>query len=224
MVFGGVNKKCVLHRACRVVGIEVQRVKVEPLALQPRPLGDLPPNTNKDVAHPVLKKRKGMPPPLPKTRGQRRDIHPLCRKPCRLFGRGNLSFAVFQCLRDPTASTTDELAKRGFLLWWHVAQLCVEVCKRGFVAGVLGRHCLESDRTRRTANCGERGVNGVLNVGVRNALGHRDRVYRDSTATARAGSGRGIRRQGEKIPDCYCTGRGREILGFWGGEDGWFWL
>ena len=50
---GRVDEEGVLHLPRRVVGVEVQRVEVEPLGLELGPLGDLPAHADEDVGDPL---------------------------------------------------------------------------------------------------------------------------------------------------------------------------
>ena len=78
-----VDEEGVLHRARRVVLVEVQRVEVEPLVLELRTLGDLPAHRDEHVAHLLHEHGERMPGARPEPGRQRRDIQRLAREPRR---------------------------------------------------------------------------------------------------------------------------------------------
>ena len=58
-----IDEERVLHLACRVVDVEVQRIEVEPLVLEFGSLRDLPAHADEDVRDLLLQKRDRMPRP-----------------------------------------------------------------------------------------------------------------------------------------------------------------
>ncbi len=59
---GWLDEEGVLHLSGWVIGIEVERVEVEPLRLDLRPVDDLPAHADHDVGHPLGHQRQWMPP------------------------------------------------------------------------------------------------------------------------------------------------------------------
>ena len=175
---GRVDEERVLHGARRVIGVEVQRIEVEPLALDLGALGDLPAHSREDVAHPVLQQRERMPRAGREPRRQRRDVDGLGGELRGGLGLDDLGLAGGERLVDAAAGAADELAESGLLLVGHVAQLGVQERQRRLLAGVLGADLLQRGRVagRRDGRegCVDRRLHGAL--GDFTGLGHEERV------------------------------------------------
>jgi hypothetical protein len=119
---GRVDEERVLHGPRGVVGVEVERVEVEPLALDLGALGDLPAHAGEHVAHAVLQEGERMPRAGPEARRQRRDIHRLGRELRLGLGLDDLGLASGERLGHATAGRAHELAEGRLLVVRHVAQ------------------------------------------------------------------------------------------------------
>ena len=158
----GLNKERVLHGPCRVIGVETESVKVEPLVFKLGPLRDLPPHTNKDVADFILQLCKRV--TRARTHPYRRSRHidglgnqPLCHLK---FNKHRL--ARTKCTLNAPAGLPHELAGRRLLIFGHLPHERVEPCDWGPVASVFGTGRLQLRDGGCFSKSGKRGLNRCL--------------------------------------------------------------
>jgi hypothetical protein len=160
------DEEGVLHCARRVVGVEVERVEVEPLVFELRALGKLPPHADEDVGHFLLQEAQRMARALATPARQSRDVDALGLEPRRLFGDGQLLLACSDGLVDPAAGAAHQLACRSLLIVRKIAKTGVHASQRRGLADVLTPHSLElGDRLGGVDRC-ESGFDSARHGGV----------------------------------------------------------
>ena len=125
-----VDEEGVLHRARRVVVVEVQRVEVEPLVLELRALGDLPAHADEDVGDALLQQGSG------------------CRAPARrrLGGGGDVDRLLGEVRAASSASRTS--ASRAANAWLTRPRRRPRACRRGLLALVQAADLAVGQRER----------------------------------------------------------------------------
>ena len=158
MALNRFNKKGVLQRACGVVGIEIERVEVVPLAFKFGAVGNLPTHPNKDVADSIAQHGERVPGTDTFTQWCGGDIDPFSFKLCGSFGGSNFCFACGKCLVDSSSSPADQFAGFFFQLFRHRAHFAVELGERGCFGKVVTSHLLELDGAHSRGDGSQRGL------------------------------------------------------------------
>ena len=157
-----VDEEGVLHRARRVIGVEVQRVEVEPLVLELGALARSPsPCRRRCRATCSCSRESGCRAPAPPARRQRGDVDALGLEPRGASSAASdLGLARGERLVDAAARLPDELAERGLLVGGRRRAARVELRERRRLAGVRGAGGLQRGGVGGGGDRGERGVDG----------------------------------------------------------------
>ena len=148
----------VLHGAGGVVGPEVQGVEVQPLRLDQRPFGHLPPHRHEDVCDPLRQRRDGVAgsrgPPV----GRNGDVDRLLHEDACLLLLLQHDQPIGDGSRDVTTCLTDALTGLLARLRWQGADLTVRQRQRRTIPGVREARLLQR---RQVVGRGD-GVQGLV--------------------------------------------------------------
>jgi hypothetical protein len=172
MAVGGLDEEGVLHGPGGVIGIEAERVEVEPLVLDLGPLGDLPAHADEDVGGLVLQLGEGVAGARGAAHGRGGHVDGLGDEARGGLLLGELGLAALVGALDAASRLAHELAGGRLLVLRHLAHEGVELRDRRGLAGVLGAGGLQLGDGAGRGEGGE----GRFDGGVGRLLG--DRVGR----------------------------------------------
>ncbi len=110
-----------------MIGVEAERVEVEPLVLDLGPLGDLPAHADEDVCGFVLQLRQRVPGARAATHGGLGDVDGLRDEPRLGLCRGKFGLAALKRALEPAAGCSHELARCSLLILRDLAHQRVEL-------------------------------------------------------------------------------------------------
>ncbi len=190
-----VDVERVLHLASRVVGVDVERVEVEPFVLELGAFRDLPAHPDEDVGDLLLEEGQRMPGPDASPRRDGRDIDAFGLEPRRVSASSNASSrAAKACVTRPRAWPTS-LPHSALRDGSTIPQPGVEGCKGRTVRDVRGASGLQFGDGGGVRDRGQRGRDGRVDR-VRGDLewvGHGRRVYRGRNRLSPPGTPAGRR-------------------------------
>ena len=146
VTFGRIHKERVLLLARGVILIQVQGIEVEPLVLEFRSVGDLPPHPDEEIPDRLLHERDGVAGAGTSAARNRRDVEALGLETRRVLRCLEVLLARLERLGDTATRLPHELADFRLAVLRYVAHLRVQRGERAAVALVRGARLLQRDR------------------------------------------------------------------------------
>ena len=168
----------VLHLARGVIDIKVQRVEVEPLVLDLRPLGNIPTHRHEEVRHLFHQGLKGMTCPRRATRGRQRHVDGLLDQHTSLMLSSKNGLALLKRFGQHLARLPEVLTSETALRGFQRADRTIRGHERSLITKERRTDSLQGIKRIRGFNIGEaglaNGVNGCLvkRIKVRGIASH----------------------------------------------------